>query len=73
MKIPLVKEFMVPLEEYATVSEDATLKEAVGALEKAQERFTETRYPHRAVLVLNKANQLSTLETMQQNIKLKNV
>jgi CBS domain-containing protein len=49
---------MVPLVEYATVSEDATLMEAVRALEKAQEQFTRTRYPHRAVLVLNKENRL---------------
>ena len=37
MKTVAVEDFMVPLEEYATVSEDATLFEAVMALEKAQE------------------------------------
>lgn len=44
---------MVPIEEYATVSEDATLYEAVMALEKAQEELDMTKYKfkHRAVLV----------------------
>ena len=47
---------MVPLEEYATVSMDATLKDAVDALEKAQQELDRKRYKylHRAVLVLNK-------------------
>ena len=58
VKIPRVKEFMVPLEEYATVSEEATLIEAVKELEEAQKRFDQARYPHRAVLVLNKDGHL---------------
>ena len=45
---------MVPLEEYATVSEEATLLEAVAALEKAQQAFSQKRYKHRAVLVLDR-------------------
>jgi CBS domain-containing protein len=51
-----VKDLMVPLSEYATVSEGATLYEAVLSLEKAQEKFEEkhTRYSHRAILVLDK-------------------
>ena len=50
-----VKEVMIPLSEYATVSEDATLYEAVLALEKAQEEFDETRfYKHRAILIYDK-------------------
>ena len=53
-----VNELMVPLSEYATVSEDATLYEAVLALEKAQEKFEDkhTRYRHRAILILDKDN-----------------
>jgi hypothetical protein len=35
-----VKDLMVPLSEYATVSEDASLYEAVVSLEKAQEEFS---------------------------------
>jgi len=49
-----VKDIMVPLEEYATVSEGATLYEAVLALEKAQEQYKQSRYKHRAVLVYDK-------------------
>jgi len=51
-----VKDLMVPLEEYATVPVDASLFDAVMALEKAQEELDRTRhhYLHRAVLVLDK-------------------
>ena len=55
MKGKIVRKMMVPLEEYATVSEEATLHEAVLALEKAQQEYLEVRkksiYPHRAILV----------------------
>jgi CBS domain-containing protein len=51
---PTVKDLMVPLHEYATVSEEATLFEAVIALEKAQSEFDQNRYRHRAVLILDK-------------------
>ncbi|MEJ2643025.1 MAG: CBS domain-containing protein [Desulfosarcinaceae bacterium] len=50
----LVKDLMVSLSEYATVDEEATLFEAVLALEKAQEAFDHTQYRHRAVLVLDR-------------------
>jgi CBS domain-containing protein len=49
-----VKQLMVPLAEYATVSEEATLYEAVVALEEAQKKVQPEREPHRAVLVLDK-------------------
>ncbi len=54
----LVKNLMVPISEYATVSEGATLFEAALALEKAQEEFKEDRYSHRAVLILDKAKRV---------------
>jgi len=54
MKKKLIKELMVPLAEYATVSEDATLFETIMALEKAQEKFDQSRYRHRAVLIYDK-------------------
>jgi len=54
----MVKDLMVPLSEYAAVPEDATLYEAVMALEKAQAAFDHTRYRHRALLVLNKNKQV---------------
>jgi CBS domain-containing protein len=49
-----ISEIMVPLSEYATVSEDATLYEAVQELEAAQKNFRESPYKHRAVLVYDK-------------------
>ncbi len=56
MKTIAVRDLMVPLEEYATVSEDATLFEAVSALEQAQGMLDRKRYLylHRAVLVYDK-------------------
>jgi CBS domain containing-hemolysin-like protein len=49
-----VKDLMVPISEYATVPEEATLYEAVLALEKAQEQYQHSLYSHRAVLILDK-------------------
>jgi CBS domain-containing protein len=69
-----VKDLMVPLSEYATVTEDATLYEAVTALEEAQEQFEDkhTRYRHRAVLILDhndhvvgKLSQLDVLRALE--------
>ena len=56
MKTIAVKDLMVPLEQYATVFEDASLFEAVSALEQAQEMMDRNRYLylHRAVLVYDK-------------------
>ncbi len=53
MKQTKVKDIMVPLAEYATVPEDATLFEAVIALEDAQKRFRGDHYKHRAILVFD--------------------
>ncbi len=54
MEPVLVKNIMVPLADYATVSEEATLFEAVVALKEAQKAFDQRRYRHRAVLVFDK-------------------
>jgi len=53
MESSTLKELMVPLAEYATISEDANVLEAVNALEDAQKAFDPKRYRHRAVLVLD--------------------
>jgi hypothetical protein len=58
MKRYLVKDLMVPISEYATVSLGSTLSEAVSALEKAQEDYNHTHYRHRAVLVLDNNKQV---------------
>ena len=54
MKTVMVKELMVPIEEYATVSQEANLYEAVLALEKAQMAFDPSKHKHRAILVLDR-------------------
>jgi CBS domain-containing protein len=54
VKTKIVKEMMVPLSDYATVSEDANLYDVIIALEEAQKKFDQTRYRHRAVLVYDK-------------------
>jgi CBS domain-containing protein len=53
-----VKELMVPLSEYATVSDEATLIEAVLALETAQKHVEMDREKHRAVLVLDQTGRV---------------
>ena len=69
-----IKDLMVPLDEYATVSHNATLYEAVLALEKAQEDFHKlnTAYQHRAILVyddnkkiIGKISQLDVLTALE--------
>ena len=74
MKNYKIAELMVPLSEYATVSEKANLYDAVTALEEAQEKFEDkhTRYRHRAILVLDasghvigKLSQLDVLKALE--------
>ena len=74
-KIP-IKELMVPLNEYATVSSDATLAEAIQALDHAQETFCQTTYRHRAILVLDnngqpigKIGQIDALRALEPKYK----
>jgi len=71
-----VKDLMVPIEEYACVSEEATLYEAVLALEEAQKRPTKRAYKHRAVLVctasgtiVGKVSQLDVLRALEPKFK----
>ena len=59
MKKCIVKEMMVPLSEYATVSESDSLADAVIALEESQKHFDPSRYRHRAILVLDDQGRVS--------------
>ena len=68
----IVKDIMVPLSDYPTVPMEATLREAVEALEKAQKKLDPTRYRHRAVLVyddnkkiIGKISQLDVLKALE--------
>ena len=58
MKTRMVRDLMVPLKEYATVNEEASLYAAVLALEEAQKTFHQNRYKHRAILVLDKSRRV---------------
>ncbi|MFO7667594.1 MAG: CBS domain-containing protein [Desulfobacterales bacterium] len=58
MKTIPVKEIMVPLSEYATVPEDATLFEAVIALGEARVKHAKSLYSHKTVLVFNSENRI---------------
>ena len=60
MKSYNVRDLMVPLSEYATVTEEASLYDAVLSLEAAQQKFENkhSRYCHRAILILDKDGQV---------------
>ena len=47
----LVRDLALSLDEYAVVPPEATLLEALDALDAAQEKVPEGHYPHRVVLV----------------------
>jgi CBS domain-containing protein len=76
MKTIPVKDLIVSLDEYATVSEDASLADAIQALERAQQDFDHTKYRHRAILVLDsngqpigKIGQLDALRALEPKYK----
>jgi CBS domain-containing protein len=65
MRTITVKESMVPIKKYATVSRDATLREAILALEKAQMALDPSRHKHRAILVLDESGKVVSKITMK--------
>ena len=65
MRTITVRELMVPLEAYATVSKEATLREAILALETAQMTIDPSRHKHRAILVLDKSGKVVSKITMK--------
>ena len=76
MNEKLVKNLMVPLREYAVVSSDATLREALVTLAEAQAQLSHRRPLHRAVLVadqdgeiVGKLGQLGFLEALEPKYK----
>jgi len=58
MRDKKVKEVMIPLSDYATVSEDDTLSDAIKILKTARDDTT-YKYKHRAVLVYNKEKKVT--------------
>lgn len=76
MKTKTVKDIMIPLSEYTTISEEATLYEAILALEKGQEEFDQTHNQHKSILVYNgnqeitgKISQLDVLRGLEHGYK----
>ena len=65
MRTITVRELMVPLEDYATVPREATLRDAVLALEKAQMNLDPNRHKHRAILVLDEGGKVVSKITMK--------
>lgn len=58
MKTTTVATLMIPLSEYATVPVTATLADAVAALARSHECFDQSRFRHRAVLVVDENDQV---------------
>ena len=58
MKRVGVKELMVPIDDYATVPPEATLREAILALDRAQQALTPSQHKHRAILVLDSEGEI---------------
>ena len=76
MKTKTVKDIMIPLSEYTTISEEATLYEAILALEKGQEEFDQTHNRHKSILVYNgnqeiigEVSQLDVLRGLEHGYK----
>lgn len=65
MKTISVKELMVPVEAYATVHREATLREALLALEKSQMTLSPSRHKNRAILVLDDSGKVVSKITMK--------
>ena len=65
MKTITVKELMVPITEYATVPREATLRDAVLALEKSQMSLDPSQHKHRAILVLDEGGKVMSKITMK--------
>ncbi len=70
-----VKDFMIPISEYATVEIGTPLLDALKVLEQAQAAYTESKYQHRAIIVLDKEDkvvgkisQLRALKAMEPKV-----
>lgn len=58
MEVKRVKDLMLSLDEYATIHAEATVQEALHALDLAQHGLGDKRHHHRAVLVLDDDGQI---------------
>ncbi|MFH1985459.1 MAG: CBS domain-containing protein [Pseudomonadota bacterium] len=53
MKTRLVKELMVPISDYATIHEGASMAEAIRALESEKKRYGDAPYRHQSLVVID--------------------
>jgi CBS domain containing-hemolysin-like protein len=53
-----VRDIMVPISDYATVSDNANMMETLRSLENQNKKFGASPYRHRAVLVVDKTGQV---------------
>ena len=53
MKTRLIKDLMIPIADYATIHEDATIAEAILALENEDKRHGDRPYRHQSLVVLD--------------------
>ena len=74
MNAPKIDELMVPLKEYASVSIEASVLDAVEALETIRKQAARRRFKHRAVLVINnegrivgKVRPIEIIENLEPN------
>ena len=68
MKDIEIKDVMIQLPDYATVSEDDSLSDAIAVLKKSQQNSTH-KYKHRAVLVFNRQGHITGKLSMFDIIK----
>jgi len=74
MKNPLVKELMVPISDYATIHIDASMPEAIKAIESEKRRYKEGPYRHQSLVVIDDNNhvvgrlsQVDIMRSMEPN------
>lgn len=69
MKTRQVKELMVPISDYASIHEDATMAEAIRALENETMRYGDAPYRHQSLVVIdanrNVVGRLSQVDMMR--------
>lgn len=53
MKTKHVKDLMVPISDYATVHEDASMAEAIRAIENVKKRYGDAPYRHQSLVVID--------------------
>jgi CBS domain-containing protein len=72
MKNKIVKDLMIPISEYETISIESNLYEAAFALDKAQKAYEQRTHPHRILLIsdengeiVGKISQLDVIRALE--------